>query len=115
MEFNVVPEYDVTRPFRADESGTFLSYKLDGHARWKRDADKPGVLYYKIEAFGLSLHLNLTTPSTIFRPGLVVETFHKNKSKTYSELPHTAFFNGHVISDPNSVVAISNHNGLVGV
>lgn len=112
--FYVVPEYDVTHPFQVDESGNFLSYKLHGHTRRKRNADQPDNLNYKIEAFGLSLHLNLTTPSTLFRPDFVVETFYENGSKKFIEPPYTAFFNGHVTSDPNSVVAISNHDGLVG-
>ncbi|XP_029190426.2 A disintegrin and metalloproteinase with thrombospondin motifs 6-like isoform X4 [Acropora millepora] len=110
-----VPEYDVTHPFQVDESGNFVSYELHEHARRKRNADQPDVFNYKIKAFGLSLHLNLTTPSTLFRPGFVVETFYENGSKKLSEPPYTAFFNGHVTSDPNSIVAISNHNGLKGL
>ena len=112
--FHIVPEYDVTHPFQVDESGNFVSYELHEHTRRKRNADRPDVFNYKIKAFGLSLHLNLTTPSTLFRPGFVVETFYENGSKKLSEPPYTAFFNGHVTSDPNSIVAISNHDGLVG-
>ena len=63
----------------------------------------------------MSLHLNLTKSNNLFGPGLVVEKIHKNGSKEYSTPPRTAFYNGHVTSDPNSVVAISNHNGLVSV
>jgi len=110
-----VPEYDVTHPFQVDESGNFVSYELHEHTRRKRNADRPDVFNYKIKAFGLSLHLNLTTPSTLFRPGFVVETFYENGSKKLSEPPYTAFFNGHVTSDPNSIVAISNHDGLKGL
>ena len=111
----VVPEYDVTSPFQADESGNFLSYKLHEHARRKRDADEPYVWYYQIQAFGMSLHLNLTKNTNLFVPGLVVEKVTKNGSTEYSEPPHTAFYDGHVSSDPNSVVAIGNHDGLVSV
>jgi len=110
-----VPEYDITSPFQADESGNFLSYKLHEHARRKRDADEPNAWYYKMEAFGMLLHLNLTKSNNLFGPGLVVEKILKNGSKGYSEPPRTAFYNGHVTSDPNSVVAISNHNGLKGL
>lgn len=66
-----------------------------------------------METFGTSLHLNLTKSNKPFGPGLVVETIHKNGSKGYREPPHTEFYDGHVTSDPNSVVAISNHDGLV--
>lgn len=112
---NSVPEYHVTIPFQADESGEFLSYKLHEHARFKRGTEEPKVWYYKMEAFGMSLHLNLNKSPNLFGPGLVVEKIHKNGSKEYSETPHTAFYEGHVKSDPNSIVAISNHNGLVSV
>ena len=112
---NSVPEYHVTIPFQADESGEFLSYKLHEHARFKRGTEEPKVWYYKMEAFGMSLHLNLNKSPNLFGPGLVVEKIHKNGSKEYSDTPRTAFYEGHVKSDPNSIVAISNHNGLVSV
>ncbi|KAJ7328150.1 metalloendopeptidase [Desmophyllum pertusum] len=110
-----VPEYDVTSPFQADESGNFLSYKLHEHARRKRDADEPNAWYYQVEAFGMSLHLNLTKNTNVLAPGLVVEKVNKNGSKEHSKLPHTAFYDGHVTSDPNSLVAIGNHDGLKGM
>lgn len=112
-----VPEYDVTSPFQADESGNFLSYKLHEHARRKRDAshDEPNLWYYQVQAFGVSLHLNLTKNNNLLAPGLVVEKINKNGSKEYSEPPHSAFYAGHVTSDPNSVVAIGNHDGLKGI
>ena len=109
----VVPEYDVTSPFQADDSGNFLSYKLHEHARRKRDAEEPYVWYYQVQAFGMSLHLNLTKNTNFLAPGLMIEKVHKNGSTEYSELPHTAFYDGHVTSDPSSVVAIGNHDGLV--
>ena len=115
FKLNAVPEYDVTSPFQADESGNFLSYKLHEHARRKRDAshDEPILWYYQVQAFGVSLHLNLTKNNNLLAPGMVVEKINKNGSKEYSEPPHSAFYAGHVTSDPNSVVAIGNHDGLV--
>lgn len=110
-----VPEYDVTSPFQADESGNFLSYKLHEHARRRRDADEPSVWYYHMEAFGMSLHLNLTKNTNVLAPGMVVQTVNKNGSTEYSKPPHTAFYDGHVTSDPNSKVAIGNHDGLKGM
>ena len=98
-----------------DESGNFLSNKLHEHARRKRGTnhDEPHLWYYQVQAFGMSLHLNLTKNTNLLVPGLVVEKINKNGNKEYSEIPHTAFYAGHVTSDPNSVVAISNHDGLV--
>ncbi|XP_078380418.1 A disintegrin and metalloproteinase with thrombospondin motifs 6-like isoform X1 [Oculina patagonica] len=110
-----VPEYDVTSPFQADESGNFLSNKLHEHARRKRDADESNVWYYQVKAFGMSLHLNLTKNTNLLAPGLVVEKVNKNGSTEYSDPLHTAFYDGHVSSDPSSVVAIGNHDGLKGM
>ena len=61
----------------------------------------------------MSLHLNLTKNTNVLAPGMVVETVNKNGSTKYSKPQHTAFYDGHVTSDPNSVVAIGNHDGLV--
>jgi len=110
-----VPEYDVTSPFQADESGNFLSYKLHKHARRMRDADEPNVWYYHVKAFGMSLHLNLTKSTNVLAPGMVVQTVNTNGSTEYSKPPHTALYDGHVTSDPNSKVAIGNHDGLKGM
>ncbi|PFX33597.1 A disintegrin and metalloproteinase with thrombospondin motifs 6 [Stylophora pistillata] len=116
-EYKRVPEYEVTSPFQVDESGNFLSNKLHEHARRKRGTnhDEPHLWYYQVQAFGMSLHLNLTKNSNLLVPGLVVEKINKNGNKEYSDFPHTAFYAGHVTSDPNSVVAISNHDGLKGI
>jgi len=110
---HVVPEYDVTSPFQADESGNFLSYKLNEHVRRRREADEPDLWYYHVEAFGMTLHLNLTKSTSVIAPGMVVQTVNKNGTTEYSRPPHTALYDGHVTSDPNSVVAIGNHDGLV--
>jgi len=68
-----------------------------------------------VEAFGMSLHLNLTKNSNVLAPGMVVETVNKNGSTEYSKPPHTSLYDGHVASDPNSMVAVGNHDGLVSV
>ena len=109
----LVPEYDVTRPFQADADGNFLSYNLNEHARQRRDTNEQNLQYYKIEAFGMSLHLNLSKNDDVIVPGLLVETLHNNESKKYSDPPTTTFYSGHVTSDPHSVVALSKRNGLV--
>lgn len=63
----------------------------------------------------MSLHLNLTKNTNVLVPGMVVQTVNKNGSTEYSKPPHTAFYDGHVTSDPNSKVAIGNHDGLVSI
>lgn len=63
----------------------------------------------------MSLHLNLTKNSNVLAPGMVVETVNKNGSTEYSKPPHNSLYDGHVTSDPNSMVAVGNLDGLVSV
>ena len=66
-----------------------------------------------MNAFGSSLHLNVTKAKNILSPGSIVETTHENGSISYSTPPKTTFYRGHVVSHPGSAVAINNLNGLV--
>jgi len=66
-----------------------------------------------MDAFGFSLHLNVTKAKHLLAPGSIVETTHENGSKSYTALPKNTFYSGHVVSHPGSVVAISNQGGLV--
>ena len=68
--------------------------------------------YYNVQAFGMSLHLNLTKNEELMSPWLTVER-HENGTVTREDPPHNTFFNGHVNSKPLSSVAIGNKNGLV--
>ena len=109
-----VPEYDVTTPFRTDESGGYLSHDLELHrARQVQSAQRPNVWYFKMKAFGKSLHLNLTKSTDFLSSGLKAERY-QNGSVSYEDLPENYFLKGHVSSAPGSSVSISNYNGLVG-
>lgn len=90
-----------------------MSYKLHEHARQKRNAQEPDVWYYSMKVFGVSLHLNLTKNNDLLAPGAFTEIIHKNGSRTVSTPPRNTFYDGHVMSDPDSSVAISNAGGLV--
>lgn len=110
-----VPEYEVISPFQADDAGEFITHELHKRSRTKRSIYQPDSWFYKMDAFGFSLHLNVTKAKHLLAPGSIVETTHKNGSKSYTALPKNTFYSGHVVSHPGSVVAVSNHGGLTGM
>ena len=91
-----------------------MSHDLEVHARQVRSAQRPIVWYFNITAFGMSLHLNLTTNTDFLSSGMKAERYHKNGSVSYEDLSENSFFKGHVRSAPGSSVSISNIIGLVG-
>lgn len=109
---HLVPEYEVISPFQVDEEGRFLSHNLGIHARQKRNTEGPHIWYYNVQAFGMSLHLNLTKNEVLMSPWLTVER-HDNGTVTSEDPPHNSFYNGHVSSKSGSSVALSNDPGLV--
>ena len=113
FSFYSVPAYEVISPFQADDAGKFISHELYKQSRTKRSTTQPDSWFYKMDAFGLSLHLNVTKAKHLLAPGSIVETTHENGSKSYTALPKNSFYSGHVVSHPGSVVAISNEGGLV--
>ncbi|KAL9963798.1 hypothetical protein ACROYT_G027341 [Oculina patagonica] len=110
-----VPEYEVISPFQADEDGQFIAHELHKRSRTKRSTDQPDSWFYNMDAFGFSLHLNVTKARHILAPGSIVETTHENGSKSYKTSPKNKFYSGHVVSHPGSVVAVSNQGGLTGM
>ncbi len=110
--FYTVPEYEVISPIQVDEERRFLSQNLNIHARQKRNSDEPRIWYYIVQAFGMSLHLNLTKNEKLMSPWLTVER-HENGTVTSEDPPQNSFFIGHVNSEPGSSVAVSNEAGLV--
>jgi len=111
--FPSVPEYEVISPFQADVAGQYITHVLHKRTRTKRSTYQPDSWFYKMDAFGFSLHLNVTKAKHLLAPGSIVETTHENGSKSYTSLPKNTFYRGHVVSHPGSVVAISNQDGLV--
>lgn len=81
--------------------------------RAKRDVNKSGQKYFSLTAFGNKLHLNVTLNKNLIGPNFYVETKHKNGSRAFADTPHRNFYHGHVVSQPNSLVAISENRGVV--
>lgn len=105
-----VPEYDITFPTNANERGKPIS-----EHRAKRDVGRlDGIKYFQMDAFGKNLHLNVTLNKHLLGPNFYIETRHKDGSKTVTDAPHRNFYHGHVVSNPRSLVAISDNRGVSG-
>ena len=111
----VVPEYEVIAPYKSDDSGSFVDYVHHDEERTRRATSVPNFWYFKIEAFGRSLHLNVTKVMPKITAGAVVETVDHSGKSTYKEVPRGVHYTGHVTSEPESLVAISGNKGLVSL
>ena len=108
-----VPEYEVISPFQADEFGNLVGYSLPTQTRTRRNTNEASFWYFKVEAFGTSIHMNLTKVRPFISSAALVQTVHINGSSTYKEIPRGVYYAGHVTSDPGSLVAINEKKGLV--
>ncbi|XP_020600997.1 A disintegrin and metalloproteinase with thrombospondin motifs 6-like [Orbicella faveolata] len=59
--------------------------------------------------------MNLTKVRPFITSAALVQTVHINGSSTYKEIPRGVYYTGHVTSDPGSLVAINENNGLAGM
>lgn len=59
------------------------------------------------------MHLKLTRNTRTVKPGLELETRHENGDITRTPVKSDSLFHGKEISDPDSLVAVSNDKGLV--
>ncbi|XP_022792548.1 A disintegrin and metalloproteinase with thrombospondin motifs 6-like [Stylophora pistillata] len=110
-----VPEYEVIAPYQSDDLGNFVDYILHDEVRTRRAISEPDFWYFKIEAFGRSLHLNVTKVTPRVTAGAEVETVDNSGKSTYREVPRCVHYTGHVTSEPGSLVAISENKGLSGI
>ncbi len=103
-----VPEYDVIIPHQLDDTGHPLYDQ-----RQRRSDESRENIFYKVPAFGRELHLNLTLNKNLMPPNLVVETRHADGTVSRAPAPKNTYYLGHVVSDPHSMVAVSDEGGLV--
>ena len=105
----LVPEYDISYPLNSNNQGEHIA-----EYRAKRDiSDSAEIKYYQMTAFGKKMHLNVTLNKNLLGPNFYVETRHKDGTKTITDAPHRNFYHDHVVSNPGSLVAISDHRGVV--
>ena len=110
---DTVPEYDVVSPYHSDEEGKFVSSDLRDGGRQRRDVADSSRPFYKLRAFGKDLHLILARNERLIAPALQFEEKLPNGRISRSPVPDNTFYLGHVDSDPDSLVAVSNDDGLV--
>lgn len=110
-----VPEYDITHPYQSNEQGDLLSFSMQSHTRNKRDVEPPESAFYKMDAFGSTLHLKLKRNDNLLAPGMTVIRRNRDGTTTAHPAPANTFYHGQVISDPKSIIAVSNHKGLTGM
>ena len=80
--------------------------------RQRRSTENSNV-FYKMHAFGKDLHLNLALNDKLMSPGLQFEQTLPSGDVSMKPVPKNTFYLGHVSSDPDSLVAVSNDEGLV--
>lgn len=110
-----VPEYEVISPLQADEFGNLVGYPLHTQTRTRRNTNEANFWYFKVEAFGRSIHMNLTKVRPYITSTALVQTVHVNRSSTYKEIPRVVHYTGQVTYDRGSLVAISEISGLVRI
>lgn len=86
---------------------------MQSHTRNKRDVEPPESAFYKMDAFGSTLHLKLKRNDNLLAPGMTVIRRNRDGTTTAHPAPANTFYHGQVISDPKSIIAVSNHKGLV--
>ena len=109
---NLVPKYEITKPYQSNEQGEFVSHTL--HARHTRDVHDSGTpLFYKMDVFGKKMHFKLKQNTQLVKPGLEIETRYENGDVTRTPIKSDSLYHGKELSDPESLVAVSNGGGLV--
>ncbi len=106
----VVPDYDLSYPIAVNEQG----HEVQEHENFKRDLSPSiGHKFYDMNAFGKRYLLNVTKNENLLGPNFHIETRNSDRSVSVSGTPHRNFYHGHVISEPDSFVAVSDNQGLV--
>ena len=57
--------------------------------------------------------LNVTQMKPLVSSNALIQTVHNDGTSTYKDIPHGLHYTGHVVSDPDSLVALRENKGLV--
>ncbi len=114
-------DYDIIYPSLVSESGDFISHGVhEQHVnRIRRSLDKTDQsntstqqpLFYKLKLNSTEIHLNLTINENLVSAGFVIE----RESGAIVHHSTSCLYQGHIAGQENSIVAISNCEGLVSV
>ena len=100
---------------QSDEYGNTVENLLHGKTRARRATNEQNALYYSIQAFGRSIILNVTQMKPLVSSNALIQMVHNDGTSTYKDIPHGLHYTGHVVSDPDSLVALSENKGLVSL
>eukprot|EP00794_Sanderia_malayensis_P010149 gene10149-11184_t len=115
-------DYDIIYPSLVSESGDFISHGVhEQHVRrirrsLNKTSDQSNTsteqpLFYKLKLNSTEIHLNLTMNKNLVSPGFVVE----RKSGKITPRTSSCLYQGHIAGQENSIVALSNCEGLQGM
>ena len=123
--------YEVVQPRRVDHAGHFLSddfthsatspHRAKRSARnlanSTRDSDETSPherIFYKLSAYGIDFHLNLTRNNRLVSPSFLVQYWNKDGvARQHNDVEH-CHYEGHIVNrEGRSSVALSNCRGLV--
>ncbi|XP_068687209.1 A disintegrin and metalloproteinase with thrombospondin motifs 6-like isoform X1 [Montipora foliosa] len=111
-----VPAYEITTPYFSDGFGNLLGKRIPRvKTRQRRHTSKPELKFFKVQAFGRTLHLKVTEAKPKISSEAMIERIETDGRRTYKEIPEGLYYTGQVVSDPGSKVALSGHTGLTGM
>lgn len=104
----LVPDYDITEPHLSSEENKgnrkMRSIRKDAPSKSK---------FYKMKIFDEELPLKLSLNDKLVSPYMRVEIQRGDGTTDYYPAPQNNFYLGKVISDPESMVAVRDEEGMV--
>lgn len=112
-------DYELTYPSRVDSRGNHISYDLKtaGQGPHKRDtsADDESI-YFRVDVFGETFILNVTTSEQFVWSNMVVEYIGENGSRLQQPSQTGCYHTGHVFGgSAEGWTAVSSCQGLVSL
>ncbi|XP_020601543.1 neurogenic locus notch homolog protein 1-like isoform X6 [Orbicella faveolata] len=109
-DLSQVPDYDITELYPSPEEN-----KGDRETRSIRKDDQSKEKFYKMKIFDEELPLKLSLNDKLVSPYMMVEVQRGDGTTDYHPAPENNFYLGKVTSDPESMVAVRDAEGMHGV
>ncbi|XP_022792564.1 A disintegrin and metalloproteinase with thrombospondin motifs 6-like [Stylophora pistillata] len=107
-DLSQVPEYDISEPYEEKTAD-------QRQKRSAKDYDIPDKKYFKIKAFGEVLPLQLKLNQRLMSSDFRVEINRRDGRTEHQPAPKNSFYLGKVVSEPESMVAVSHSEGMHGL
>lgn len=101
-----VPEYDITELYPSQE-------EIKLHRQKRSNDDHLKTKFYKMKVFDEELPMKLSLNQKLMSPDMKVEIKRSDGTTDYHPVPKNTFYLGKVTSDPESIVAVNNAEGMV--